>query len=68
MIPVLYFRIHNYLFVLFPLTFRNPDNNGAVWQLQDRINQLEAELAEARSRIGTMGVSVAVESSWVYSI
>lgn len=39
-----------------------PDNNGA-WRLQERINQLEAELAEARSRVGAMGISVAVESS-----
>ncbi|XP_034234487.1 RB1-inducible coiled-coil protein 1 isoform X4 [Thrips palmi] len=41
----------------------NSDNSGVVWQLQDRINQLETELTEARSRSGAMGISVAIDSS-----
>ncbi|KAK3908461.1 RB1-inducible coiled-coil protein 1 [Frankliniella fusca] len=38
----------------------NPDNNGTLWQLQERISQLESELTLARNQISAMGTSVAV--------
>ncbi|XP_026289060.1 RB1-inducible coiled-coil protein 1 isoform X1 [Frankliniella occidentalis] len=41
----------------------NPESNGALWQHQARISQLEAELALARNQISAMGTSVAVVAS-----